>query len=359
MPVVSGSLPLQEASVGPMQGLARLSLDTRPALRYKSFGNKPFTTSMGSGTMMLDDTLYDTVHKVRQAHARTAVALGLTALVLAGCSILPGTDNDDGMAMEPVTEVPPMDVVLISDFLRFYLDGDMEMDRGITDCYGGLCVSTDGERILFSFPEDYVFAGFHDEYITAHEDTIEERNGIKLGDVSLENKELPDIPGVAVDRTITGWGGWGEYVGFDTLYYDYVRNDRPQRIVWATLGGYRSEGNPAGDALTWKGGASAIDYSDIMETRNLLGNAEVGLQFVEVLDEFLVHVAITDLTDVVTEAAYDDLSWRNMPLRDGGFETFEIRGQFFGPNHEEVGGVFERDMITGGFAARRMEDEAD
>ena len=208
---------------------------------------------------------------------------------------------------------------------------------------------------MFSFPEEFVFAGFHHEDIAAHEDTIEDRNGIMLGDISLENKMLPDIPGVAVDRTITGWGGWGEYVGFDALYYDYVRDDRPQRIVWATVGGYRSEGNPVGDALTWKGGATAIDYSDITENRNLLGDAELNLLFAESLDEFLVSVAITDLTDVVTGTTYDEMSWKNIPLREGGFEIFEIRGQFFGPNHEEVGGVFERDSITGGFAARRVE----
>ena len=34
---------------------------------------------------------------------------------------------------------------------------------------------------------------------------------------------------MAVDRTITGWGGWGEYIGFNTLYYDYLRDERPQR----------------------------------------------------------------------------------------------------------------------------------
>ena len=296
------------------------------------------------------------VSKIRRAPATIGVALGLVAMVLSGCGILLGPDNDDDVAVEPTApEVPPMDVVLVSDFLRFYLDGDMEMDRAITDCYGGLCVSSDGERILFSFPDQFVFAGFHHEDLAAHEDTIEDRNGIMLGDISLENKMLPDIPGVAVDRTITGWGGWGEYVGFDTLYYDYVRDDRPQRIVWATVGGYRSEGNPVGDALTWKGGAAAIDYSDITENRNLLGNAELSLLFAESLDEILVSVAITDLTDVVTGMTYDEMSWKNIPLREGSFEIFEIRGQFFGPDHEEVGGVFERDSISGGFAARRVE----
>ena len=99
----------------------------------------------------------------------------------------------------------------------------------------------------------------------------------------------------------------------------------------------------------------AIDHSVITENRNLVGNAELNLQLYEPLDELFVYVDITDLTDVAAGTAYDDMSWNNIPLREGGFETFEIRGQFFGPNHEEVGGVFERDSITGGFAAKREE----
>ena len=306
------------------------------------------------------DKLYN--FEIRRAPVTIAAALGLTALVVAGCETIPGIGNDDDDAMEPTTddamepttsEVPPMDILLLSDFLRFYLDGDMEMDRGIVDCYGGLCVQTDGERILINLPEFYVFAGHHHEDISAHEDTIEDRNGIMLGDVT--DSEKPDIPGVAVDRSLTGWAGWGDYVGFDVLYYDYVRNDRPQRIVEASLGGYSSEGNPRGDNLTWTGGAVAIDHSVITENRNLVGNAELNLQLYQPLDELFVYVDITDLTDVAAGTAYDDMSWNNIPLREGGFETFEIRGQFFGPNHEEVGGVFERDSITGGFAAKREE----
>ena len=44
-------------------------------------------------------------------------------------------------------------------------------------------------------------------------------------------------------------------------------------------------------------------------------------------------------------------------MRDGGFETFEIMGRFFGPNHEEVAGAFENreDKIVGAFGASREE----
>ena len=32
----------------------------------------------------------------------------------------------------------------------------------------------------------------------------------------------------------------------------------------------------------------------------------------------------------------------------------DIKATFYGPNHEEVGGVFERDNIVGAFGAKRQ-----
>ena len=292
------------------------------------------------------------VSNSRRAPAKIVVTLCLVAMALGGCGH--GTDSD-GVAKPPtVPAKPPIDTVLVSDFLRYKLDGDMEMDRAGTDCYGGLCVTTDGERILFNLPRHFHFAGLHDS-LKARKDTIEDRDGIMIGDVSKGDKALPDIAGVATDRTTTGWGGWGEYVGFDTLYLDFVRKNRPQRIVWASVGGYRSQGNPVGDALTWKGGAAAIDRAEITENRNLIGNAELKLSFTAPPDLTLVSLSITELEDVVTGTTYDNIGWKNIPLREGGFENRKVRGQFFGPNHEEVAGTFERDTITGAFAARRVE----
>ena len=48
-----------------------------------------------------------------------------------------------------------------------------------------------------------------------------------------------------------------------------------------------------------------------------------------------------------------------MRLRDGGFEDGYIlgdnyiKGAFFGPQHQEVGGVFKQDLYTGAFGAKR------
>ena len=289
------------------------------------------------------------VSKAPRASAAIGMALGLAAVALAGCAPF-GREEE-----EVVVEVPPIDTVLISDFLRYKLGGEeIEMDRAGTDCYDGLCVTSDGERILFTLPEHITFTGIHHSGTDGYEGLIVNRNGIMLRDLSIGEKVLPDYVGFATDRTITGWGGWGDYVAFDTLYYDYIRDGGPQRITWAQVGGYRSEGNPVGDSMTWKGGATAIDRTDITEDRVLRGNAAVNLKYSERLEGTLLALSITNLTDVESGKGYGGFGWQNIPLRDGGFENRYLRGQFFGPNHEEVGGTFERDMIVGSFGARRV-----
>ena len=337
-------------------------------MTYREMSND-FVPSVGSGQ---GETAHDSESALgryslrpctppaRSASVTMALCVGLVALSLNGCR------HHDNVPLEPtVAEPPPMDTLLVSDLVRYYLDGDMEVDRGIADCYGGQCVQTDGERVVFNLPEWYAFPGHHDDVISAREDTLEERNGIMIGDVSFGEKELPDYPGVAIDRTVTGYGGWGEHFGFDALYYDFVRydededRDRPQRMVEASLGGWASEGNPPvprDETWTWTGAAVGVDHSDITQDRVLVGNSALSVYLYEALDDYLVSVDITDLVDVATGTPYDDMTWSGIPLRDGGFETFEIQGQFFGPNHEEVGGVFERDQVIGAFGGTRGEE---
>lgn len=52
------------------------------------------------------------------------------------------------------------------------------------------------------------------------------------------------------------------------------------------------------------------------------------------------------------------MEWYGLPVQSGRFSNERttsgyIRGEFYGPNAEEVGGVFERNRIIGAFGARR------
>ena len=53
-----------------------------------------------------------------------------------------------------------------------------------------------------------------------------------------------------------------------------------------------------------------------------------------------------------------DMVWKDVPITDGGFGTGSdgdsIQGNFYGPNHQEIGGIFERDQVIGAFGAKRQ-----
>lgn len=79
------------------------------------------------------------------------------------------------------------------------------------------------------------------------------------------------------------------------------------------------------------------------------------------IDDFAnprLGMAFTNIEEVGTGAPRDDMTWSGIPLTNGGFATGSdadsIQGSFYGPDHGEVGGVFERDRIFGAFGAKRQ-----
>ena len=50
-----------------------------------------------------------------------------------------------------------------------------------------------------------------------------------------------------------------------------------------------------------------------------------------------------------------DMKWKDIPLADGAFSADDgsIEGVFYGGNHDEVGGVFDKNDIIGAYGASR------
>ena len=87
----------------------------------------------------------------------------------------------------------------------------------------------------------------------------------------------------------------------------------------------------------------------IAEWRFVQGDARVTVSFAD-MD---LDVALTGIASVESGDSYDDMTWEGIAMRDGAFEASTLSGRFFGPGHEEVGGVFDRDGIVGAFGAGR------
>lgn len=86
----------------------------------------------------------------------------------------------------------------------------------------------------------------------------------------------------------------------------------------------------------------------------LVGDASITYDFTQ-QD---VDLAFTNIqTAQETDRTYADLQWDNVPVIDGSFQEGmgpdSLAGHFFGPNAEEMSGIFERNNLVGAFGAKR------
>lgn len=141
--------------------------------------------------------------------------------------------------------------------------------------------------------------------------------------------------------------------------------------------------NPVPGSATWRGAMAAIDVEVGAST---FGNLVTGDAHVTIADFAVpeVGIAFTNIRDTRTNAQHDPITWQGMTLKNGAFAdhvdtvtgntladpfTVELTGQqpppgalfpgqisghFYGPNHEEVGGTFERNDLNGAFGAKRQ-----
>ena len=67
-----------------------------------------------------------------------------------------------------------------------------------------------------------------------------------------------------------------------------------------------------------------------------------------------MDVSFTNITNRKTNGTLLDITWNPIQVQpDGTFDTENIYGLFYGSNHEEVGGTFNRSGVTGAYGAKR------
>ena len=112
----------------------------------------------------------------------------------------------------------------------------------------------------------------------------------------------------------------------------------------AIVGGIRHPNSlPAASRSIWRGAMVALDHED----RLVRGDAPL------TIPDFREPAVDVDLTPSGRAA----MSWQAIPVTGGGFERKDgtdnyIRGEFYGPYAQEVGGIFERDRMIGAFAGK-------
>ena len=200
-----------------------------------------------------------------------------------------------------------------------------------------------------------------------------------LGVSVAKRSDVSEITGETIYLALTGW--------LDHSFFMVETPDRGIRPGDITTRSpyYRafSVGNvataspqlTAGGAATWSGAMVGLLLTDpdISHPDTLVtGAATVTVSHSQEIADLVVDVEFSNITDETTGADLGELRWSDLPLRAGSFgldpagaeeatvsrhpASNGISGRFYGPNHEEVGGLFgSREImldVTGDHAVR-------
>lgn len=143
-------------------------------------------------------------------------------------------------------------------------------------------------------------------------------------------------------------GGWMDHNFFTVNLWEFERTGWQ---VWnAASSGVETGSNPVSGSATWTGAmVGRLSRGDHEPGEAVVGASRLTCDFAQ----NDIDVALTGIQLESGTTSYRDLTWENISTASGRFSGEGLRGSFYGPNHEEVGGVFENDSMLGAFGATR------
>ena len=179
-----------------------------------------------------------------------------------------------------------------------------------------------------------------------------EKNGVAVygGSVSFALGE-----GSSVDAE--AYGGWMVHNYFLAAWGDYSDSTIPSAQVGVGLSiGNASGSHPTADA-TYDGLMLGVVTQGADRSDHVEGDATLEFSMANP-GGARMDVSFTNITNRETGGMLPDITWNLIQVgADGTFDKRndmeKIHGIFYGPNHEEVGGTFNRDGVTGAYGASR------
>ena len=271
-----------------------------------------------------------------QIICRNFTIAGILMLILTAC----GGGGGGGGSTSQIPSLPsgnPANSLLASDNLFV----QPAVAREEASCSGGSCTLTLGAIQSSKSLSDFGEVTF----------------GGGTGDKTLN--------GVALDRDadsqIDIYAGWLNHNFFSALKFDSFINGVHIELSYSLSIGDATNTNPTpvGSETTtgsWTGAMVGTDVSENDTYGNMI-EGKAGITLTD-FNNPSVNVSFTEIVDVDDgDSARSDMAWLNISVTNGRFKTGSnldsIDGKFYGPNHEEVGGIFERDEILGAFGALR------
>lgn len=172
-------------------------------------------------------------------------------------------------------------------------------------------------------------------------------NGIDVAEYSFtESRD-------GLEWTTSHLGAWLDYSAFETSIARAMKPDDVNVLAAYSLSfGKRNDTAPQGN-VTWKG--IMLGHTRGLDAVHALqGEATIDFQ----LDAMTVDVSLSNITTVGSGEERPGVRFSDVPVSNGAFTdrtaTAHVAGRFYGPAHEEVGGVFTHPTALGAFGARQQ-----
>ena len=186
--------------------------------------------------------------------------------------------------------------------------------------------------------------------VTANSDVarsdIRKYKGIDLAEYSVTATRQ------GINWTTSHYGAWLDHSAFETTIAAGTKSDSTKVLAAYNLSfGDRAGTSPEGNAR-WEGmmlghtrGQAAV--------HPLQGDAIIDFDLTTVT----VDVSFSNIKNLTTDADFPAATFSDVAVTNGAFTsrtaTAQVAGHFYGPAHEEVGGVFTYPTALGAFGARK------
>ncbi len=275
----------------------------------------------------------------------------MLVLFLAACG--GGGDSSPSKTMRPV-DPPAPTVDVRAELSAIYAGADTAMTTDVpifapgfdllayTTCSGTYCEATEPITglTLATDTRDGVSP-------TATLTAAGEQQGVPI--VRIQDRW--DLLGYSAD--VEAYGGWLDHSYFDVGVATITTGDLRGTFFGAGSSVGNDTGSPPAGSATWRG---AMVGGTIVNRRPepIRGDAAV----VYDLGRSAVNVSFTNIRNIGRNTPLGNMGWSGVPVSpDGSFRqsgaSGDVEGTFYGPAHQEVGGVFYRSDSLGAFGAKR------
>ena len=233
-----------------------------------------------------------------------------------------------------------------------YHDLDAFFGRIRSNCRGTVCNTSAGRISTAELREETTeIAGIPVQVDTEYSPVMSYR-GTSIAQARSQ-VTAPSRPDLTLEEI--GLGAWLDYSGFAVSAGAVFDGPRDEGYLAALVSqvsvGEASGRRPQGvsGTATWEGSMVAADT----EYRHAI----IGASTVQVdLARMDADVRMTNVWDIDARTRLSSFGWTDLPIQANG--TFgngqTVMGSFYGPNHEEAGGIFTTSTLIGAFGATRQ-----